>query len=67
MYISIRKGKYLQLRMLVGSFALRVDRKALEQYFTIRAELESSMRSDIETVNLLLSYYPERNNFRAIL
>ena len=44
MYISIRKGKYLQLRMLVGSFALRVDRKALEQRFTIRAELESSMR-----------------------
>ena len=44
MYISIRKGKYLPLRMLVGSFALRVDRKALEQRFTIRAELESSMR-----------------------
>ena len=40
----IRKEEYLQLRMLLGSFVLRVEKKPLEQGFTIRAELESSMQ-----------------------
>ena len=43
-FIYIRKEEYLQLRMLLGSFVLRVERKPLEQWFTIRAELESSMQ-----------------------
>ena len=42
--VYIRKEEYLQLRMLPGSFVLRVEKKPLEQRFTIRAELESSMQ-----------------------
>ena len=43
-FVYIRKEECLQLRMLLGSFVLRVEKKALEQRFTIRAELESSMQ-----------------------
>ena len=42
--VYIRKEEYLQLRMLLGNFVLRVEKKPLEQRFTIRAELESSMQ-----------------------
>ena len=41
-FVYIRKEEDLQLRMLLGSFVVRVEKKPLEQRFTIRAELESS-------------------------
>ena len=43
-FVYIRKEEYLHLRKLLESLVLRVEKKPLEQRFTIRAELESSMQ-----------------------